>query len=381
MYVHVPWCRARCPYCAFAVEPGQAPPDWPPFVARVLSERAARVDAFDPAGKPVSVYLGGGTPSRLPAEAVAALIRGIEPAPGAEITIEVNPEDVRPGWLDAVVDAGVDRVSLGVQSTIAEVARRLGRGHTQARAADAMTAVSRAGLRSWSADLMFGAPDQTLDALDRDLDALVAAGAPHVSVYGLTIEPGTRFASALEAGRAAVAPADDDLWRQMYDRIVDRLGAAGLERYEVSNFARPGHASLHNRGYWSDRPYLGLGPSAHGYAPDGARWVNQAALADYLASDDPTASSERPSDRARATDALVSGMRAVEGVDLDRLRARTGLGPDPAVVARLVAGGAVEARGARLALTHAGFPIADAVIRRLVDGLAEAPGPAPRDRR
>jgi oxygen-independent coproporphyrinogen III oxidase len=365
VYVHVPWCRARCPYCAFAVEPGAAPPDWPPYVAAVLREHVRRRPAFS--GRACTLYLGGGTPSRLPVEAVAALVAGLGAASPCwdEVTVEANPEDLHEAWLAGVMAAGVTRISLGVQSTVPEVARRLGRGHTQRRAAEAMALVAGCGVRSWSADLMFAVPGQTLAALDRDLDAILDAGAPHVSLYGLTFEPGTRFDAARARGRGGVSPVDDDLWRTMYDRLVERLEAAGVRRYEVSNFARPGHRSLHNAGYWADRPYIGLGPSAHGYAPDGARWVNVPELARYLALDDPTESTERPGPEARATDRLVSGLRAVEGVDLAGL----GVCVDERVVDGLVRGGVVRRAGSRIALTEAGFPVSDAVVRRLVDAL------------
>ncbi|MEQ1502586.1 MAG: radical SAM family heme chaperone HemW [Myxococcota bacterium] len=357
VYVHVPWCRARCPYCAFAVVPGEAPPDWPPFVARVLAEYDQR--RFP--GRPTTAYLGGGTPSRLPPEAIAALVAAIDAS--GEVTAEVNPEDLTDDWLAGAVAAGVNRVSLGVQSLTDPIARRLGRGHTSKLAEAAIDRVARSPLRTWSLDLMFAVPGQTLRDLDDDLDRVIAAGAPHVSVYGLTFEPGTRFESARARGK--LVPLDDDGWRAMYDRLVERLAAAGIHRYEVSNFARDGHRSAHNRLYWTDRPYVGLGPSAHGYAPDGQRWVNVAELDPYLVLDDPTASRETPSPAARATDRLVSGLRSIDGIDLDRL----GVPIDPRVIEVLVRNGLVTRTGDHLALTDAGFPVCDGIVARLVDAL------------
>ena len=213
-------------------------------------------------------------------------------------------------------------------------------------------------------DLIFGVPGQTLEAFDADLQRVIDLGAPHVSVYGLTIEDGTRFA------RAGLRTAEDELWRAMYDRLVERLEDAGLLRYEVSNFARDGHRSAHNRLYWTDAPYLGLGPSAHGYAPDGERWANVADLRLYLASGDPTLTRERPKPRQAATDLLVAAMRAVEGVDLARMAARTGRVPSPAAVHRLVREGLVRRDGDRLALTRAGFPLCDSVVAFLSRDLA-----------
>ncbi|MEQ1565912.1 MAG: radical SAM family heme chaperone HemW [Myxococcota bacterium] len=368
VYVHVPWCRARCPYCAFAVVPGREAPQWRPFVAQVAREHALRRPWFT--GAPSTVYFGGGTPSRLPPQALRAVLDAVGPAAGAEVTAEANPEDLDQEWVDAAVEAGIDRLSIGVQSFDGPVARRLGRGHTQRTAEDAIRRVSRSSFRTFSVDLIFAVPGQTLAQLDADLDRAIALGAPHVSIYGLTFEDGTRFERVRALGK--LTPADDDLWRTMYDRIVERLGAAGIERYEVSNFARPGHRSAHNRLYWTDAPYLGLGPSAHGYAPDGRRWVNLAELDRYLAAADPLDTLERPSPEAAATDLVVSSLRAIDGLDRARLRTSTGLDLDDDVVERLVRAGAIERRAEHLALTAEGFPVCDGVVARLVDSLGPA---------
>ncbi len=368
VYVHVPWCRHRCPYCAFFVDTDADPP-FDAFVERVLAEYDARRGPFST--PPDTVFLGGGTPSRLPVDALARLITGLAPRVDAEVTAEANPEDVDDAWLDGALEAGVNRISLGVQSFDPRVARRLGRGHTapQARAVAARLAASP--LRSWSVDLIFAVPGQTLAELDAELDAVAAIGAPHVALYGLTLEEGTPFGRLAERG--ALSPVDEDRWRAMYERVVTRLEEAGLRRYEVSNFARPGHESSHNRLYWSDRPYLGLGPSAHGYAPDGTRWVNVADVRAYLDALDPTATSERPSPAEAATDLLISALRGRDGLDLDHLVARTGHDLPPAALAPLFAEGLLVARGRHIALGPAGYPVADAVIRHLVARVAADP--------
>jgi oxygen-independent coproporphyrinogen-3 oxidase len=246
-------------------------------------------------------------------------------------------------------------------------ARRLGRARSSAVAADVVRRVADA-VPTFAVDLMFAVPGEGADPLRRDLDAALALGAPHVSLYGLTIEEGTRFARA--AARGALVPVDADAWRATYDAAVAHLRGAGVDRYEVSNFARPGHESAHNLLYWSDAPYLGLGPSAHGYLPDGTRTVDVAALDAWLATPDGTATTERPTGRARATDLLVSALRSVRGVDRDHLRARTGLDAPDAVVAALARAGLLRAEGRRIALTDAGFPVCDAVVAHLVDRLA-----------
>lgn len=364
VYVHVPWCRVRCPYCAFYVVPDRGEQRWGPFVDAVLRERELRSAQFP--GRPRTIYLGGGTPSRLPAEALHRLIAGLDPREATEVTVEVNPEDLTPAWLDAALRAGVDRISLGVQTLHPRHARGLGRAHTPNEARAAMSLLQQAPLRSWSADLMFGLHEQGPAALSDDLDALLPFGPPHVSVYGLTIEPGTAFERAAERGQ--ISPADEETWRALYTLLVERLAAAGLHRYEVSNFARAGHAAEHNQGYWTDRPYLGLGPAAHGYAPDGTRWSNVADLDAYLDRNDPTDHAERPQGEDRALDLLVSGLRSVHGLPWHRLAA-TGYAPSRAARDRLIASGHLLEHDGRMSLAPEGFYVADAVVRTLAQAL------------
>ncbi len=364
-YVHVPWCRAQCPYCGFYIVPGERALAWEPFVDRVLAEHRARAPAF--AGDAHTVYLGGGTPSRLPPEALARLLTNLPTVPGAERSCEANPEDLTDAWLQGAIEAGIGRISLGVQTFVPHVARRLGRAHTSAQATDAARRLARAPLRSWSIDLIFAVPGQTLDDLRSDLDTILSLGAPHVSIYGLTVEPGTPFASARRRGR--LPDVDPDLWRDMYDQIVSVLGGAGLQRYEISSFARAGHRCDHNALYWADRPYMGLGPGAHGYAPDGTRWHNTPDLRGYLAADTAPGRIEHPSGEVAAMDLLVAGLRGIDGVTLSRLEARTGHRPDPRIVEILIEGGLLIPDPARLALTSRGFPLADAVVDRLVRAL------------
>jgi len=365
VYVHVPWCRLRCPYCAFAVVPGAAPPDADPWLDRLLSEFAHRRAPFR--GPPATLFFGGGTPSRLPSEVIARIVEAV----GAtqEVSLEANPEDVdpttAPGAMAALRRAGITRLSLGVQSFDATVRKRLGRAWVAADPRPVVEAAMEAGFDSVSVDLIFAAPDQTPDQLAADLDTLVELGVPHVALYGLTIEPDTPFALAHHRGQLVVP--DDDGWRGMYDQIHARLRAVGFERYELSNLAKRGHRCQHNEGYWHDRPYLGLGPSAHSYLPDGTRTHDHTTLEAWLAAGDPVAETEAPEPHARYVDTLVSGLRCIEGVDLDRLTRRTGLRPDPAAVARLVREGLVAPPSERLRLTEAGVPVCDAVVAHLAD--------------
>lgn len=353
VYVHVPWCRVRCPYCAFDIVTGERPRS-EGFTIGVLRDFGMWKSVFP--DSPATLYFGGGTPSRVEAHTLGPIIETVE-APS--VTAEANPEDLGRSWLADMRAAGVNRISLGVQTLQPHLAKVVGRAHHDAR--PAIEAVATGGFDSWSADLMFGLPHQTRADLEADLDALLAFDPPHVSIYGLTIEPGTGF-HRLHRRRGLAIPDEDD-WAWMYDRIVSRLREAGIHRYEVSNFARDGHRSAHNSLYWSGAPYMGLGPSAHGFAPDGRRWENPS-YAPWTAGTEPTV--ERPTPDQAVTDRIVSGLRGVDGVlDLE-------LGPftiDPRTRGQLVAAGLLAPEPGRLQLTLEGFPVADAVIRALVRSL------------
>jgi oxygen-independent coproporphyrinogen-3 oxidase len=303
----------------------------------------------------------------MPAAPLQRLLHGLGARDALEVTAETNPEDADDAWLDGARAAGATRISLGVQTFDPRFARLLNRACTVASARATARRVASAGFASFSIDVMFALPGQTVAAFADDLDRLLDTGAPHVSLYGLTFEPGTPLFRARNAGR--LTETDDDAWREMYDLAVDRLGAAGLARYEVSNFAAEGHRSVHNRLYWTDAPYLGLGPSAHGYAPDGTRWIDTTDVQRYLAGGDPTATSERPAPRAAAVDLVLSMLRGVEGVDRTRLRARCAHDLDAAVVSELERDGLVVASRDRVALAHAGFPLADLATERLAAAL------------
>lgn len=364
LYAHVPWCRRRCPYCAFYVEVDRETP-WDAFVEALLVEYAARRPAFD--GPAATVFLGGGTPSRMPVPALSRLLAGLDRVDDAEVTAEVNPEDLDGDWLDGAVAAGVNRVSLGVQTLDPRFARLLNRACTVEQAAQMARRVRSSGVRSWSVDLIFGLPGQSLADLTVDLERLLDLVPPHVALYGLTIEPGTAFERGVRRGR--LTPADPDLWREMYDLIVDRLGRDGIVRYEVSNFARDGHRSAHNRLYWTDAPYMGLGPSAHGFWPDGRRYANVADRARWLAAPSTSAEEETPTPEQAAIDRLISGLRGVDGVPLAALAARSGRVPDPRHVAALVRRGLLVDDPKVLRLTSEGFPVCDGVVERLIDTL------------
>jgi len=293
VYVHVPFCERVCPYCDFAVvAAGRGPlgaAQEQRYLAALLRELQGRRGAC--AGRSLAtIYLGGGTPSLLRPETLARIIAALRAAfPGApgEITLELNPGTLECGRLPGFRAAGVSRLSIGVQSFDAAVLRRLGRAHPAADCHRTLRAARAAGFRHLSLDLIFGAPGQTLADVLRDAEAALAHGPEHISTYALTVEPGTPLARAVAEGRVLL-PGDDACAEMMF-ALARRLEAAGLRRYELSSFARPGCESRHNRRYWRRQPVLGLGPGAHSSeppgpgAPYGARSANERSLSAWLA--------------------------------------------------------------------------------------------------
>jgi oxygen-independent coproporphyrinogen-3 oxidase len=291
VYLHVPFCERVCPYCDFAVvaTDSLAPSDEERYVAALLAELAGRAPRF--AGRSLeTIYFGGGTPSLLRPESieriVLALRRAFAGAP-REITLEANPSTLERKRLPGFRAAGVDRLSLGVQSFDDRILRKLGRAHRAEAVHGTLAAARAAGFENLSLDLIVGAPGQARGDLERDLDATLAFGPEHVSAYALTLEPGTPFAEAARAGRLAVP--DDDAVAELLERTDVRLEADGLRRYEVSSWARPGREAQHNQRYWRRAPVLGLGVGAHSTepptdrAPFGSRSANERSLPAWLA--------------------------------------------------------------------------------------------------
>lgn len=319
LYVHVPFCAVPCPYCHFSKEhlSGAAVERW---LAALESEAArwaplARGEEFS------SLFFGGGTPSALSPRAFARAHRAVTShftlAPGAEVTLEANPETVKPGLLDAWASAGVNRLSMGVQSFVPEELAVLGRIHDEKRPAEAFRLARAAGFRRLSLDLMFGYPGHTPERWARTLDEAVALEPEHVSAYGYIPEEGTPLGDAVARGSEhTVSPeAEADLHAQADTRFAD----AGLAPYETSNWSRPDAESRHNLTYWLRRDYLALGPSSHGLWR-GVRYANARALGDWATRLERGADAavERESETAetRADETVLLGLRLASGLDL-----------------------------------------------------------------
>jgi putative oxygen-independent coproporphyrinogen III oxidase len=313
-----------------------------------------------------SVFVGGGTPTQLHPAALAGVLRHVREvlpvARDAEVTVEANPEDVDVSSLTPLVEAGLTRLSLGVQSFAPHVLAFLGRGHDPDTALAAVAAAREAGVAQVGIDLIYGAPDETDEDWAATLDTAVAAGPEHLSAYALTVEANTPYASAI--ARGATAAPDEDLQADRMAAAGERLDAAGLRRYEISNWARPGAESRHNLVYWRGGDWLAVGAGAHGHW-QGRRWWNTRPTARYVTAVTGGASAvageETLGDAARRTERLLMGLRLVEGVP------RSAVEPvDDGEVARLAAAGLLADRDGRLALTAAGRPVAQAVILRLL---------------
>jgi len=377
LYVHVPWCRHVCPYCDFNVYAAAEPPERP-YVEAVAAELRAWAARAEWRGRRAkTVYLGGGTPSLLSPGAIAtvleAVARAFGIADGAEVTLEANPGTVTRERLAGYRAAGVNRLSLGAQSFHAGHLRALGRDHGAADVRAAMEAARAAGFANLSLDLIFAVPGQTLADWEDDLGAALALAPEHVSAYALTYEPGTPFHAWRASGR--LRPVDEDGEAAMAERTVERLAAAGYERYEISSFARPGFAARHNTSYWDGSDYLGLGAGAHSFSAEpapGRRWANERRPERYLAATrergTAVATEERLSPAQARGEFCFTGLRQAAGVDLVRFRRRFGVALRTAFphVERLIADGLVEASGDRIRLTARGFRYDDTVAASFV---------------
>ncbi len=390
VYLHLPWCERVCPYCDFAVLAARplSVEDEDRYVADLLSELAARAPAFAPRGL-ASLYLGGGTPSLFRPASIARLVEAVratfsvesgesDESDDVEVTLELNPSTVERDRLPGFRDAGVNRLSIGVQSFDDGLLKRLGRAHRAEVAHSTLDAARAAGFADLSLDLIFAGPDQIAADLDGDLDALIAFGPEHVSTYELTFEPATPFGRAVADGR--MTPADEDLAAAMIEQVEARLESAGYGRYEISSYARPGRRARHNARYWQRQAVLGLGMGAHSTEPrsashpHGARRANPRGLATWRAAldrDPANAGEEEDIDAATARgEAIFLGLRQVEGLSAAAFAAEFGGAPRAFFapeIGRLVASGWLAETGeGDLRLTREGRLVADSVATEFV---------------
>ena len=370
LYIHWPFCVSRCPYCDFNAHVRDSV-DQDRWRAALLADLAHEA-ALTPGRRIGSVFFGGGTPSLMPPATVAALLDAATAhwgfAPDVEITLEANPSSVEAARFADLAVAGVNRVSLGLQSLDDAALRFLGRAHDAAEGLAAL-ATAQAVFPRVSFDLIYALPGQTLAAWFAELARALDFGTEHLSLYQLTIEPGTRFATEAAKGRLVIP--DGDAAADLFEATRAMTAAARLPAYETSNHARPGAESRHNLTYWRYGDYLGVGPGAHGRRGRLAT-VRHKKPENWLAAVDRNGhglQEEEPLDgHTRATEALVMGLRLREGVDLRRIAALTGgeAPVDRAAVARLTRLGLVTLADEHLTVTEAGALLLDAILPETV---------------
>ena len=377
-YLHIPFCTQRCGYCSFNTAP-DAPGAVARFVPALLGEIGLAATApWAAAVHLKSVFLGGGTPSLLPPEAMAAILDRLRAhfplEPSAEITVECNPESVSVERLAGYRHAGVTRISLGVQSLDDRILPTLDRLHTAAQAREAFDAARAAGFSDVSADLIYGLPGLDLPTWEATVKGVLGWQPDHLSAYALTLDEGSlwhaRSVSAARGETPPVIPPEETTTAQ-YGRMTEFAREAGFEHYEVSNYARPGHRSAHNQIYWRAEEYLGFGPGACGYLGD-VRYANvkpvdrwAAMIADGLA---PVDSHETLTPRQRMAERLMLGLRMREGVPARWMEERVAV--DGArlrgVLAAWTERGLLVTEGGRARLTEPGFLLSDALFMELL---------------
>lgn len=373
VYVHWPFCLSKCPYCDFNSHVRHAAIDEPRFLRAFEMEIAANA-ARTPGRTVTSIFFGGGTPSLMQPATTAAILDAIARHwvvdPKAEVTLEANPTSVESTRFRGYRAAGVNRVSLGVQSLDDAALKELGRMHTAQEALEAV-AIARASFERYSFDLIYTRPRQTPEQWEAELRRAIAEAAEHLSLYMLTIEPDTPFAALQRSGRL-VTP-DDDTSRALYDLTQEICTSAGLPAYEVSNHARPGAECRHNLVYWRAHEYAGIGPGAHGRLDiEGRRhatitekrpeaWLTRVESSGHGMITDDVLLPEQ-----RADELLLMGLRLAEGIDPARYTALCGRTLDAGRIDMLAAQGFVARdRDGSLRVTAAGFPVLDAVVADL----------------
>ena len=387
LYVHVPFCETKCPYCDFNTYAGieALVPSYVPALRKEIAIWGEHL------GRPPvqTVFFGGGTPSYLPSGWIASVVDTIRSsmdlASDAEVTLESNPDDFTVAKLAEFLDSGINRLSIGVQSLDDKLLELLGRRHSADDAVRAYRMASEAGFDNVSIDLMYGLPQQTLEQWERTLDGAAELSPAHVSLYGLTLEEGTPMESWVRTGR--LADPDPDLAADMYQMAQEKMGGLGYRHYEISNWARPGRESRHNLTYWHNQPFLGVGPGGHSYL-HGLRFSNMTSPREYsrrlnegsketkyLEGSDGQAFESAPvvdrvekiDRRLEMAETLMLGLRLDEGIEIKGFAARFDARPTDVYgeeIDDLHSLGLLETVEGRLRLTDRGRPLGNEVFSR-----------------
>ena len=362
MYVHIPFCTRRCSYCDFAIAVRREVPVTH-FIDSILNELTTRSKLSD-LSQISTIYLGGGTPSKLGADGITSLLDRIRSHPGigltadAEVTMEANPEDLNREVATSWRAAGITRLSLGVQSFDPKVLTWMHRTHSPEAAGLAVDAARSAGIDDISVDLIFALPGELERSWSNDLERALELAPTHVSLYGLTVEPHTPLGRWTARGEVAEAP--EERYAAEFVEAHGAMTGAGFEHYEVSNFGLPGHRSQHNSSYWRRVPYLGLGPSAHSFDGERRRW-NEREFAAWAvrvaAGEDPMAGDELLGADQRLAEEVYLGLRTIDGLEIEPSDAKS--------VAQWTAAGWAEPNSDRLILTPEGWLRLDSLAAAL----------------
>ena len=356
VYIHIPFCARRCGYCDF-------------FSTTALSHRAAYTEALlheiqdrrDEINAAHTIYFGGGTPSLMPVEAIRRLLDALNAQTAEEVTLEANPGDLDEENLRALYRAGVNRLSIGIQSLNEGHLQRLGRRHTATQAIEAIQKAQHAGFDNLSVDLMYGLPMQTLIEWQNDLQRVLAMGVQHLSAYCLSYEEGTPLARKLQQGQ--LSPTDEEVANRMYDILCEQTEKHGLEHYEISNFALPSFRSKHNSKYWDHTPYVGIGAGAHSYDGKRTRRANLPDLEKYIAhpNGEDTYTLERLNDTEWYNETLMLALRTAEGMPVSEMQE-----PSRKAALPYIRQGMLVEKGNRLTATRKGIVILNRIIEDMM---------------
>ncbi len=368
VYIHIPFCHSRCVYCDFvSTTLGR---EWQQrYVGALLREMRQRREELG-VSRARTIYIGGGTPSQLSADVLMQLMEGIQRNftwdADCEFTLEANPDDVTPHFVQLLADTPVNRVSMGVQSTDDNVLRFLRRRHTVEQALRAIESLQQAGLANISADLIYGLPHQSLDMFCQDVGVLLATGIPHLSAYALQYEEGTQLYAMQQRGE--VPPEDEEHSLRCYEALMDMTHSTGLHHYEISNFARTGMHSRHNSSYWQGLPYIGLGAGAHSYDGQCTRRANTSDVKVYINGKNET-EVEVLSRTELYDERVMLSLRTREGLDLEQLQRDFGLAMRQhceRMAMPHVERGMLQRKGEHLVLARKALFVSDDIITHLL---------------
>ncbi len=374
LYLHIPFCKQACSYCDFyfvtKMDQKQI------FVDELIKEIHSKKETRYTTEKVNTIYFGGGTPSLLSPKQIEQILEAIEEVfdlDPEEVTLEMNPDDVTSEYLSGLKSAGITRASMGVQTFDQELLNFMNRAHSREEALHCLEVLSSSGINSYTVDLIYGNPDQTLEMLEKDVDILLGFSPPHVSAYSLTIEPKTRLGKQLEIGR--LIPPEDDQVAAHFDLVESKLRNAGIHQYEVSSFAKPGFEARHNSAYWSHENYLGLGPGAHSFwwndeGRTAERWTNEPDLNSYLSGGwENRTEVDQLSKHELAEERLMLALRTTKGLSISDLKSRYGFelsSKQKAYLNQKVKEGKAVLSESKLYLTREGLKIADAITLDLL---------------